>query len=302
MNVLQRLGLGAAFAVMTAGAAFAAPTATHNTAPNQFIEADGVRYAYRQLGSQSGVPVILLQHFRGNMDYWDPALTDGLAKQRPVYLFDNAGVGLSGGETPDSFEAMADNVAAFARARGLTQVDVLGFSIGGMVAQEVALRHPELVRKLILAGTSPRGGVPGNDPKVPGIALRETIASQEETAYLFFDPAPSSQQAARDFWERRHQRSEGLDKLASMKAIAAQGAALGKWNSPGDGTFSQLNQISQPTLVVNGSNDVMVPTQNSFTLQQHIPDARLLIYPSSGHGALFQYADDFVIQANAFLD
>jgi pimeloyl-ACP methyl ester carboxylesterase len=302
MNFMQRLALGAAFSVMTAGGAFAAPVATHNTAPNQFVEADGVRYAYRQLGSQTGVPVILLQHFRGNMDYWDPALTDGLAKQRPVYLFDNAGVGLSGGETPDSFEAMADNVAAFARARGLTQVDVLGFSIGGMVAQEVALRHPELVRKLILAGTAPRGGVPGNDPKVPGIALRETIASQEETAYLFFDPAPSSQQAARDFWERRHQRSEGLDKLASMKAINAQGAALGKWNSPGDGTFSQLNHISQPTLVVNGSKDVMVPTQNSFTLQQHIPNAKLLIYPNSGHGALFQYADDFVNQANAFLD
>ncbi|WP_338919662.1 alpha/beta hydrolase [Pseudomonas silesiensis] len=302
MNFLQRLALGAALAVITAGGAFAAPAATHNTAPNQFVEADGVRYAYRQLGSQTGVPVILLQHFRGNMDYWDPALTDGLAKQRPVYLFDNAGVGLSGGETPDSFEAMADNVAAFARARGLTQVDVLGFSIGGMVAQEVALRHPELVRKLILAGTSPRGGLPGNDPKVPGIALRETIASQEETAYLFFDPAPSSQQAARDFWERRHQRSEGLDKLASMKAINAQGAALGKWNSPSDGTFSQLNHISQPTLVVNGSKDVMVPTQNSFTLQQHIPNATLLIYPNSGHGALFQYADDFVNQANAFLD
>lgn len=302
MKLFHGLALGAAFAAIAAGSAIAAPAASHNSAPNQFVEANGVRYAYRQFGAQTGVPVILLQHFRGNMDYWDPAVTDGLAKKRPVYLFDNAGVGLSSGETPDSFEGMADHVAAFARARGLKQVDVLGFSIGGMVAQEVALRHPELVRRLILAGTSPRGGVPGNDPKVPGIALRETIATREETAYLFFDPAPSSQQAARDFWERRHQRSEGLDKLASMKAIAAQGAALGKWNSPGDGTFSQLNQISQPTLVVNGSKDVMVPTQNSFTLQQHIPDARLLIYPSSGHGALFQYADDFVIQANAFLD
>ena len=197
---------------------------------------------------------------------------------------------------------MADHVAAFARARGLKQVDVLGFSIGGMVAQEVALRHPQLVRRLILAGTSPRGGIAGNDPRVPEIALRESIATLEETAYLFFDPAPSSQLAAREFWERRHQRTEGLDKLNSMKVIAAQGAALGKWNAPGDGTFAQLSKITQPTLVVNGSKDIMVPTQNSFTLQQHIPNAKLLIYPNSGHGALFQYADDFVQQANAFLN
>ena len=261
-----------------------------------------MRYAYRHFGAQTGVPVILLQHFRGNMDYWDPAVTDGLAKQRPVYLFDNAGVGLSSGETPDSFEGMADHVAAFARARGLKQVDVLGFSIGGMVAQEVALRHPQLVRRMILAGTSPRGGTSGHDPRVPEIALRESIATEEETAYLFFDPSPSSQQAAGEFWERRHQRKEGLDKLNSMKVIAAQGAALGKWGIPGDGTFSQLSKITQPTLVVNGSKDVMVPTENSYTLQQHIPNARLLIYPNSGHGALFQYADDFVRQANAFLD
>lgn len=296
MHLFQRLALGATFFAIAVSGAIAAPAATHNSAPNQFVEADGVRYAYRQFGTQTGVPVILLQHFRGNMDYWDPAVTDGLAQQRPVYLFDNAGVGLSSGETPDSFEAMADHVAAFARARELTQVDVLGFSIGGMVAQEVALR------RLILVGTSPRGGVSGRDPRVPGIALRESIATQEETAYLFFDPAPVSQQAAREFWERRHQRKEGLDKLSSMKVIAAQGAALGKWSVPGDGTFSQLSQITQPTLVVNGSKDVMVPTENSYTLQQHIPNAKLLIYPSSGHGALFQYANDFVQQANAFLN
>ncbi|EJM79184.1 alpha/beta fold hydrolase [Pseudomonas sp. GM60] len=302
MNLFQRLALGASFFAIAVSGALAAPAATHNSAPNQFVEADGVRYAYRQFGAQTGVPVILLQHFRGNLDYWDPAVTDGLAKQRPVYLFDNAGVGLSSGETPDSFEGMADHVAAFARTRGLKQVDVLGFSIGGMVAQEVALRHPQLVRRLILAGTSPRGGIAGNDPRVPEIALRESIATLEETAYLFFDPAPSSQLAAREFWERRHQRTEGLDKLNSMKVIAAQGAALGKWNAPGDGTFAQLSKITQPTLVVNGSKDIMVPTQNSFTLQQHIPNAKLLIYPNSGHGALFQYADDFVQQANAFLN
>ncbi|HCS44871.1 MAG TPA: alpha/beta hydrolase, partial [Pseudomonas sp.] len=194
------------------------------------------------------------------------------------------------------------NAVAFSRALGLKKADMLGFSIGGMVAQEVALRHPQLVRRLILAGTSPRGGVSGNDPRVPEIALRESIATLEETSYLFFDPAPSSQQAAREFWERRHQRKEGLDKLSSMKVIAAQGAALGKWSIPGDGTFSQLSEITQPTLVVNGSKDVMVPTENSYTLQKHIPNAKLLIYPNSGHGALFQYAEDFAAQANAFLD
>lgn len=261
-----------------------------------------MRYAFRHFGVDAGVPIILLQHFRGNMDYWDPAVTDGLARRRTVYLFDNAGVGLSGGETAGTVEAMADHVAAFARARGLPVVDVLGFSIGGMVAQEVALRHPHLVRRLILAGTGPRGGVPGSDPRVPGIATRDSVATLEETAYLFFGPAPASQQAARAFWERRHRRTTDLDKLSSRQVIAAQVAALGAWGAAGDGTFSQLRRITQPTLVVNGSNDIMVPTRNSFTLQQHMPNAKLLIYPNSGHGALFQYADDFVAQANAFLD
>jgi pimeloyl-ACP methyl ester carboxylesterase len=143
-----------------------------------------MRYAFRHFGPERGVPIILLQHFRGNMDYWDPALTDGLAKDRTVYLFDNAGVGFSGGQAPDTIEAMAGHVAAFVLARGLSIVEVLGFSIGGTVAQELALRHPYLVRRLILAGTGPRGGLSGNDPRVPAIATRDTIATLEETTYL----------------------------------------------------------------------------------------------------------------------
>lgn len=276
--------------------------ATHNTAPTEFVEANGIRYAYRHFGVDEGVPVIFLQHFRGGLDYWDPAVTDGLARRRTVYLFDNAGVGASGGETPDTIEAMADHVAAFVGALGLSFVDVLGFSIGGMVAQEVALRHPHLVRKLVLAGTGPRGGQPGSEPRVADYATRHEVPTLEDFQFLFFDPAAESQAAGSAFWQRRHQRSADLDQNSSRQAMLAQGAALAAWGSAGDGKFADLARIYHPALIVNGANDIMVPTVNSFTLAQKMPNAKLVVYPNSGHGALFQYADDFVTQAQLFLD
>lgn len=296
-------GLSQADALAQPAASLASATVgTHQNAPTQFVEVKGQRYAYRKLGPAGGVPLIMLQHFRGNLDNWDPTVTDGLAQRRPVYLFDNAGVGASSGETPDTVEAMADHVAAFAAALNVAQADLLGFSLGGMVAQETALRHPHLVRKLVLAGTGPRGGVSGSDAKAIGIATREQVAGLDGVLYLFFDQNALSQQAGREFWERRQQRTADLDSPTSRQTMQAQIAALTAWGKPGDGAYTDLARIAKPTLVVNGARDVMVPTPNSFILQQKIPDAKLVLYPNSGHGAIFQHARDFVSQANSFLD
>ena len=149
---------------------------THITAPTRFVETDGIRYAYRRFGSETGTPLIFLQHFRGGLDNWDPLVTDGLAQGRPVILFNNAGVASSSGETPDTIDAMGDHVAVFVKALGLSQVDVLGFSIGGYVAQSLVLRHPQLVRRLVLAGTAPRNGEPSTNPRVREVALRDLAA------------------------------------------------------------------------------------------------------------------------------
>jgi pimeloyl-ACP methyl ester carboxylesterase len=273
---------------------------THVTAPTRFIEANGVRYAYRRFGSESGTPLLFLQHFRCDMDNWDPRVTDGLAQDRPIILFNNAGVASSGGETPDTIDAMSDHVAVFVEALGLAQVDVLGFSIGGYVAQSVVLRHPELVRRLVLAGTGPRNGEPGKDPRVMTVA-GNAVPALDDFLFLFFSPSEESQAAGRAFWERRHQR-EDADPPSSPQAMKAQIAALGEWRQPRGERYADLKTIRQPTLVVNGNDDIMVPTINSFTLSQHIPNAQLIIYPNFGHGSLFQYPELFVEHTKLFLD
>jgi pimeloyl-ACP methyl ester carboxylesterase len=279
------------------------PRDSHVTAPTQFVVANGVRYAYRRFGADTGTPLVFLQHFRGGMDHWDPAVTDGLAANRPVVLFDNTGVAASSGETPDTVEAQADDAAAFIRALGLTRVDLLGFSIGGYVAQALTLRHRELVRRLVLVGTKPRAGDDRDrHPDVNSVATRNEVLTLEDFRFLFFEPTQTSQDAGERFWERRHQRTIDVDPPTSKQTMQAQTAAIVDWKQPHGEPVAELKTITQPTLVVNGRRDVMVPTINSYHLAQHIPGAQLIVYPDSGHASLFQYPELFVSHVRLFLD
>jgi pimeloyl-ACP methyl ester carboxylesterase len=273
---------------------------THVTAPTRFVEVNGIGYAYRRFGAETGTPLLFLQHFRGGLDNWDPLVTDGLAKGRPVILFNNAGVASSSGETPDTIDAMADHVGVFAKALGLSEVDILGFSIGGNIAQSFVLRHPQLVRRLVLVGTGPRNGVPPTDPRIREVAGNPT-PTVEDFLYLFFSPSEAGKAAGRAFWERRHWRKDA-DPASSAQTAQAQVAAIVEWRQPRGERYADLKTIGQRTLVVNGSNDVMVPTPNSFTLAQTIPNAQLIIYPDSGHGSQFQYPELFVTHTQLFLD
>jgi len=276
---------------------------THNTAKTRLVEVDGVRYAYRRFGTATRTPVVFLQHFRGGLDNWDPNVTDGLAKDRPVILFNNAGVASSGGDPADTVTGMARHVITFVDALGLKKVDLLGFSLGGFVAQQVVLESPDLIRRVILAGTGPQGGE-GMDhmpPKVVEHATREKPIL-EDFLYLFFSQSETSQAAGRAFWERRHTRLD-QDVPSSVAAMAAQGNAIAAWGVvPQIDRYASLRRIKQPVLVVNGADDIMVPTINSFILQQYIPNATLIIYPDSGHGAIFQYPELFISHARLFLE
>jgi pimeloyl-ACP methyl ester carboxylesterase len=276
---------------------------THQTVPTQFVEANGIRFAYRRFGKSGGVPLVFNQHFTGTMDHWDPAVTDGFAKDREVILFNNAGVSSSSGQVPTSIEGMAGNAVAFIGALGLSKVDVLGFSIGGFVAQEITGQAPGLVRKLVLVGTGPRGGE-GMASLTPE-AQQIFGASYHEPDHLWlavhFTSSEASQAAGRDFLKRFRLRKANRDPDANQQVAPAQLEALGKWGIQFKGSYDYLNSIRQPALVVNGGNDVIVYSVNSFILQQHLPNAELILYPDANHGSQYQYPELFVRHVSMFL-
>src|SRR5258705_6436209 len=277
---------------------------THETAPTQFVEARGIRFAYRRFGKANGVPLVFCQLCIGTMDYWDPMVTDGLARGREVILFDNAGVSSSSGEVRTTFEQMAADAIAFIKALGLKEVDLFGFSIGGMVVQEITLQAPDLVRRLIIDGAGPRGG-PGMElvAQVSGRLFGATYDPPENLwLAVKFSPSAAGQAAGREFLKRTHLRQVGRDPEVNDKVSPAQFEAIGKWGVQQKGSYDYLKTMKQPTLVVNGSNDVIMPTVNSFIMQQNMPNAQVIIYPDSNHGAHHMYPELFVEHATLFLN
>jgi len=273
---------------------------SHKDAPTRTVSAGGVDFAYRELGSNTGVPVIFLTHLAAVLDNWDPRVVDGIAAKHRVITFDNRGVGASSGSTPNTIEAMAKDAVAFIRALDLDQVDLLGFSMGGMIAQVIAEDEPQLVRKLILAGTGPAGGQ--GIENVTRIAHFDTVRAlltlQDPKQFLFFTRTPNGRRAGKEFLARLKERTENRDKAISLRSYGAQLKAIHRW---GKAQQVDLSRIHQPVLVVNGESDRMVPTSNSRDLAQRLPNAELVIYPDAGHGGIFQFHQQFVEKALAFL-
>jgi pimeloyl-ACP methyl ester carboxylesterase len=274
------------------------------TAPTQFLPVKNETYAYRRFGTGSGLPLLLLQHFMGTLDNWDPAVTDQLALKRELILFDNAGVARSSGTVPEPLAGMAKHTFLFLDGLGIKSCDVLGFSLGGMIAQQMALESPSIFRRMILVGTAPQGGAdimrlkkPSlakyfNDPQLQGYARLQKI---------FFAPTTSSQAAGDAFIKRISQRIDDRDPVAGPAVARAQLAAFRDWEEFTGERFAYLKGIRQPALVVNGIHDEMIPVSNSYWLSENLPNAVLLTYPDSGHGSLFQFHESFARQATAFL-
>ena len=273
----------------------------YKNAENKKIEVKGRSFVYREVGPRGGIPVIMLHHLTAVLDDWDPAIIDGFSKTRHVIAFDNAGVGGSEGKTPDSVAEMAKDAEAFIDSLGLEKVDLFGYSLGGFVAQVIAQERPALVRKMILAGTSPTGGEGiSKMGEVLKNALQRAQKEQKHPKhFLFFSPSEASQKAANGFLARLSERKDNLDKPVSNETVTAQVVAITKW---GMLDSTSLASVTQPTLVVNGDEDVMAPITGSVALFKKLPNAKLSIFPDAGHGGIFQYRQEFVQQARDFLE
>jgi pimeloyl-ACP methyl ester carboxylesterase len=276
---------------------------SHQTAPTRFIEAGGIDFAYRRFGAKKGVSLVFFQHFMGNLDDHDPALTDAFAAGREVILFNNAGVASSTGTTPDTIRQAARDAEAFIDALGLKTVDVLAHSMGGIIAQQVALDRPELVRRLVLVGTAPRGGrgLGEMPPETQALFFKKYEHQEEMWLPILFTPSEDSQAAGRAYLARMMARKD-RDVEVSMETVQAQATAIAAYGAEKDDTYAHLKGLRQPTLVVNGDNDIIIPTINSYLLQQHLPNAQLILYPDANHGAHHQYPQLFVQHTKLFLD
>jgi pimeloyl-ACP methyl ester carboxylesterase len=276
---------------------------SHQTAATQYIVVDGARLAYRRYGNRGSVPLVFFQHFVGNLDSWDPKITDGFADTREVVIFDNAGVASSEGEVPTTVEGMAKYGIDFIEALGIKKADLLGFSLGSLVAQQVAIERPDLVRRLILVGSGPRGGkgMASLTPEFQGMLAKKHEVADELLLDVFFTPSENSQAAGRRFLKRLRARTVNRDIEVNDKVVPAQVAAFAAWGAPSVDSNRYLKRLKAPTMVVSGSKDLVHYTVNSFTLQQNSPDAQLIIYPDSAHGSIYQYPELFLQQAAQFL-
>ena len=273
---------------------------SYKNAPTKSVSVGGTRFVYRELGIDTGVPVIFVNHLAANLDNWDPRVVDGIAAKHRVITFDNRGVGATGGKTPDSVEAMARDTVAFIRALGFDQVDLLGFSMGGFISQVIAQQEPALVRKIILAGTGPAGGEGiVNVTKLSYLDTFKALATfKDPKELLFFTRTANGKSEAKAFVKRLKERTDDRDKAITVRAFRTQLKAIHAWGleQPAD-----LSRIQHHVLVANGDDDRMVPTSNSYDLARRLPNATLRIYPDAGHGGIFQFHERFVREALEFL-
>ena len=275
-------------------------TYTYATVPTQFVEANGIKFAYRSYGKVGDIPVIYFNHLTANLDNCDPRIMDAIAAQRHIISFDYRGVGATTGKQGTSIPDMAKDAIAFIHALGYKQIDIVAFSMGGMISQEVLLVEPALVRKLILAGTGPRGGQGISD--VVGSTYKDVFKAfftfRDPKFYLFFTQNKVGKTAARDFLKRLKERTENRDKKVGVSVLKAQLKAIETW---GHDQPTDLSVFKLPVFIANGDVDRMVPTINSYDMAKRFPNAQIKIYPNSGHGGIFQYHKEFIPQAIDFL-